>query len=633
MIGLRKVFTAGLLLAVSCLIAPPVGYGADAPAGAAEGQEQKQETTEGSADGQKDGESRTEEKRISLTAKNMPVESFFDMFSEQTGMKFVIRRELRGREISVSLPNVSVEAALKAIAEANELEITRSADDIRIVKEKEPEEPDWPEEGDGDGEDVKTTEEGKPAPEPLETKVVELKYADAQDMQRAVSSLLSGRGTLEVVQQSGWVGWGFGATSGGDEGGEGSAMAARRRLGQQYSRNVRSQLLILRETEDSIDDIMDIIDRLDRRPDQILIAANLMEATTDKLRDIGVDWATGEQGIENSDNISTTNPWGGNLEFRGNILGAKTTPQGFSSPSAAASTFPFNAGMTLLFKKIGGTEYEALLHALHEKANANTLSSPKLLTLDNQVATILVGQRFPILETDVSGTEVTQLTTSLDYYENIGIQLNVIPQIQGHNRDSINMIIHPVVSQQAGTVAARGTGGITVAEYPIIDTRESETQVLIEDGQTIGIGGLLQDVQSEDTTGVPILSGIPLLGRLFRRDTSATQKQDLIIFLSAKIIRSPGESTEEQIRSMNGPDEELARELLARAGELQQDGEYDTALRLLQRIPDSDMHLLTDTRRKVNRRINELKKLRKQKRRERGAEGGETGAWDMGRTD
>jgi type IV pilus secretin PilQ/predicted competence protein len=626
---LGKVFNAVLLVALSCLIGLPVGYAADAPSSSAEAQGQKHETSEGPAGGEKAEESNPNQLLISIDANNEPVETFFKSLSKTTGMKFVVRRELRGREITAFLPNVSPEEALDAIEESNELTITGEGDEIRIVKEKKPEEPDRSDKGDGEGEDGETTEDGKPAPEPLVTKVIELKYADAQDMQKAVSSLLSGRGTLQVVEQSGWVGWGFGSGAGGTGDGEGTAMAARRRLGQQYSRNVRSQLLVLRDTEESCQEVLNIIDRLDRRPDQILIAANLIEATTDKLRDIGVDWATGEQGIENSSTISTTNPWGGNLEFRGNILGAKTTPKGFSSPSGANSTFPFNAGMTLLFKKIGGTEYEALLHALHEKANANTLSSPKLLTLDNQMATILVGQRFPILETDVSGTDVTQLTTSLDYYENIGIQLNVIPQIQGE--DSINMIIHPVVSQQAGTVAARGTGGLTVAEYPIIDTRESETQVLIEDGQTIGIGGLLQDVQTEDTTGVPILSGIPLLGRLFRRDTSATQKQDLIIFLSAKIIRSPGESSEEQIRSMSGPHEELARELLARAAELQKQGEYDTALRLLQRIPDSDMRLLTDTRREVQQRIRELKKLRKHKRREKGGQNSRSGAWDMGR--
>ena len=167
--------------------------------------------------------------------------------------------------------------------------------------------------------------------------------------------------------------------------------------------------------------------------------------------------------------------------------------------------------------------------------DTNTLSAPRIMTLNNQEATILVGQKFPLITTSIS-TQTNQVTGStLDRYQDIGIQLNVVPQIC--DRDYINMIIHPAVSSYTSTLKTRTDAGVILSEYPIIDTREAETQIFIKDGETVVIGGLLKDVKTQSKTGIPFLGKIPLLGLLFQRQTNDIEKIDLLIFITARILK------------------------------------------------------------------------------------------------
>ena len=145
----------------------------------------------------------------------------------------------------------------------------------------------------------------------------------------------------------------------------------------------------------------------------------------------------------------------------------------------------------------------------------------------------MVGTRWPILKTE---TEEGIVSTTLDYYQDIGIQLNVVPQVSAE--EFINMVIHPAVTERLTTIGEN--------QYPVITTREAETRILLKDGETVVIGGLLKDVKKVGVTGVPILKDVPLIGALFRRDTKDIEKIDLLIFISARIIK-PGEYSEEEV--------------------------------------------------------------------------------------
>ncbi|MCG8430809.1 MAG: type II and III secretion system protein, partial [Candidatus Omnitrophica bacterium] len=233
--------------------------------------------------------------------------------------------------------------------------------------------------------------------------------------------------------------------------------------------------------------------------------------------------------------------------------------------SVFPGTYPYKAGFELIYKKLTGTEFELIIHALEEDAYTNTLSAPRIMTLDNQEASILVGFHTPILSSTVTaGTDTTgpTQTQNLDYYQEIGIRLNVVPQIS--HEGYINMIIHPSITTSnaavtATNVAGTGSGAIqTSVDYPIIDVREAQTQILMKDGETIVLGGLLKDVKSKQVIGVPFLHRIPWIGNLFKRETVDTAKIDLLIFISAEIVGSDVSSAEElakleeQFKSFSG---------------------------------------------------------------------------------
>ncbi|MBL7075965.1 MAG: type II and III secretion system protein [Kiritimatiellae bacterium] len=186
---------------------------------------------------------------------------------------------------------------------------------------------------------------------------------------------------------------------------------------------------------------------------------------------------------------------------------------------------------------------------MEEDVRANLLSSPRVMTLNDQEATIMVGTKYPIIEsqTSASGSSSGSISTSLDYYENIGIQLNVIPQICDNN--SVRMVVNPKVRTLISTTSGKTgeQGNISLTEYPILSTREAETHILVQSGETIVIGGLLEDQESKTTLSVPFLGAIPLIGRLFRREAIDNRKMDLLIFLTATIIDSESDMVDEGV--------------------------------------------------------------------------------------
>ena len=330
----------------------------------------------------------------------------------------------------------------------------------------------------------------------------------------------------------------------------------------EFDPSIKSKMLVVTDTYSVLDRIRtEILPKVDIKPKQVLIETKILEVKQDKLKDLGIDWGLG------TDGATTLNPVtvpvsGGTIAGRsltGGAEGSRFTPNAFNpleGTTAFPGTYPYVAGGQFVFNKMTGTKFQAVLHALEEDANTNILSAPRILTLDNQEASILVGYHTPILTSTVNaGTETTGpiQTQTLFYYQEIGIRLNVVPQIseEGH----INMIVHPSVTSSSSSVEARnvagtGTGAITTTtNYPIIDVREAQTQVLIQDNETIVIGGLLKDVKTKETIGIPLISKLPWVGRFFRRDIDNISKIDLLIFITARIIKE-GDLSKEEIAKL-----------------------------------------------------------------------------------
>ncbi|PIQ89010.1 MAG: hypothetical protein COV72_05045 [Candidatus Omnitrophica bacterium CG11_big_fil_rev_8_21_14_0_20_42_13] len=381
-----------------------------------------------------------------------------------------------------------------------------------------------------------------------ETRVFRLKYLDAKDVANTLNSIKSERGKITVLETTGQAGWEFGTVD---------DQSKRERIrGGQIS---RSKVLLVTDVRPVLDEMEKVVNDIDILPEQILIEARIVEVNRDELTDIGFDWGTGSSGAESSTislvdaskRVGADGTREPNSQFGGQLLSSETASSVFGpKQSTISSSEPFNTGFEILYKKLTGTQFEVVLHALEENIHANTLSAPRILTLNNQEAAILVGTKFPFLKAEQSTTTSGGViyNYSLDTYRDIGIQLNVVPQISGG--DYINLIVHPAVTSFTDTVKAQDSNGTTLAEYPIIITREADTQILMKNGETIVIGGLLKDVKKEGRQGVPFLGKIPLLGWLFQRKTTDTEKIDLLVFITAKIVE-PGQTSSEELTQLS----------------------------------------------------------------------------------
>jgi len=294
--------------------------------------------------------------------------------------------------------------------------------------------------------------------QPTVTEVFNLKYIDALDAKKALDPQLSPRGKITVLEMTGQAGWEFG----------GSEMGKRKRVTEE--RMTRSKVLIISDISPALDKLKAVVALIDVIPQQVLIETRIMEVSRDRLKDIGFDWGTGQDGATSSTMVATPATRKGTVtlsQVAGHVLGAQVTPSVFSP--LATSISPDNSGLKILFQKLTGSQFEVMLHALEEDVNTNTLSAPRIMALNNQEAAILVGQRYPILKQDTtsSSASATVTTVSLDYYQDIGIQLNVVPQIGMNNY--INMVVHPAVTSFSQFLGGNNT---TIARYPIIDTRK-----------------------------------------------------------------------------------------------------------------------------------------------------------------
>jgi type IV pilus assembly protein PilQ len=164
--------------------------------------------------------------------------------------------------------------------------------------------------------------------------------------------------------------------------------------------------------------------------------------------------------------------------------------------------------------------FDATIQALERDNKANIISNPRITTLNNREATIIVGKKIPLIVTDEAGNPITQLTT-------VGVQMRVTPHVNSKTGE-ITMDLHPEVSDLSSQATVQG--GI------IIVTEEADTRVMVKNGETAVIGGLIRSNESYYKTGVPILRSIPLFGALFGSNSKANEQRELLIFVTPRIV-------------------------------------------------------------------------------------------------
>ena len=290
--------------------------------------------------------------------------------------------------------------------------------------------------------------------------------------------------------------------------------------------------LIITADTDEMAALEGVIRRLDIRRAQVLVEAIIVEMQLIDGQDLGLQWLFANQEGFYGSNINA-----GDARAR-NIAGAVIPPSDTDTPDRdpdlgdLAAALAGTPGLSLGWGSIDDDlSMTVILNALKEESNANILSTPSLLTLDNQEAYITVGQNVPFVTGSFtntgSGGDGAQNPFQTIERENVGITLTVTPHI--NEGDSVVLDIEQEVSSL--------TGLSVIASDLITNERKIQTKVLVADGRTVVLGGLIKDDVQDGSQKVPFLGDIPFLGRLFRTDAVQVTKTNLLIFIRPTIIR------------------------------------------------------------------------------------------------
>ena len=245
--------------------------------------------------------------------------------------------------------------------------------------------------------------------------------------------------------------------------------------------------------------IKQILDEVDRTPQQILIEASILEVTLTNDLEFGVDWKTvGANGKLNVANVSNT-------------------------AGAVAPIFP-GFSVTYLSNNL-----QAAVTALRSMTEVEVVSAPKLVALDNHTAKLSIGDQVPVtVQSAQSTTSANAPIISSTQYQDTGVILNVTPRIAGDDQIVLD------IDQEVSTVAKTTSSGI---DSPTIQQRRLQSTLILQDGEAAALGGLISDNRTRSNSGIPLISQIPLLGAAFRTTGRDHERTELIVLITAKIMK------------------------------------------------------------------------------------------------
>jgi general secretion pathway protein D len=370
-------------------------------------------------------------------------------------------------------------------------------------------------------------------------KVFRLRHSSAKQVAEVLRGLVSGEQTRSP-----------GAAAGAQPGvgGAGAGPVAINANGIGLIADESLNALVVRADPAFMREIAKVIEQLDQRRSQVLIQAAIVEVSGDNARQLGVQWAAGDP----TKGVGLIN-----FSAAGTPLSSLATAALANDPTLTT----ISEGATLGFGKeetnANGdrTFYGAIIQALASVTNANLLSTPSIMTLDNQEAKIVVGQNVPF----ITGTSTSASSTTTNPFQTIerqdvGITLKVKPSIG--EGGTVRLEIEQEVS-----AVLPSTSGINSADL-ITSKRSIKTTVLADDGQTIVLGGLIRDDETKTVSKVPLLGDIPLLGYLFRASGTSKTKQNLLVFLQPSLVRdgtSAAEMSQRQYAAIRTLDMNVSR--------------------------------------------------------------------------
>ena len=335
--------------------------------------------------------------------------------------------------------------------------------------------------------------------------VVYLKNAEAVKLAQTLRAVLSGDTSAAASASTSAAVPGAPAVASASTGPAGGGM---------IQADASTNALIITAPTNIYNNVRAVIDMLDVRRAQVFVEALIAEVTADKAAELGVQW----MGLTGPNSAGDQMAAGTNFGGTGtNIIGIATSIKA----GVPAIGTGLNVGL------VQGGNLGVLARAMQTDANANILSTPNLMMLDNEEAKIVIGQNLPFITGSQNGTAANPNPFQTIERKDVGLTLKIKPQIS--EGGTVKMLISQEVSSVQDLSNPAGV---------ITNKRSLDTTVLVDDGQILALGGLIQDQVSKGEFKVPLLGDIPLVGWLFRYETRKSNKTNLMIFIRPSILRT-----------------------------------------------------------------------------------------------
>ena len=432
---------------------------------------------------------------INLKVVNADIRDILNYITEQYGINFVIDKSVKAVPVTVNVTDVPWNVALDSILQSQELGVQVNGNILRVAEQQTLA---------TEGDIARKAQESQLDRSPLYTEFIRLNYA------RAGVSLGDAAGNTGGF--SGGVvenGLGSGATSpgGGASGDQGILGIVRRRLSRRGAVEVdgRSNTLIITDVRENIDAIRQLVLLLDQPEPQVEIETRIVIAQRNFLRDIGVQLGF------------NANPF--TLNNGGNVGGTTGRP----SDSVPTGQFFLTTGI------FGTAQITAALNLSETKGQSKTIASPRVTALNNRSAQIESGSQIPVTTIQRSTGEDEGVPVFTTTFVNVPLRLSVTPQIS-----DAGVVILRIVAENNNVNPSLSSG---LGGTPGIDTQRMQTEVLVPDGGTTVIGGVVVDLESKAVSRTPGLASIPILGNLFKNRTTQRNTNEILFFITPRIYR------------------------------------------------------------------------------------------------
>ncbi|MFW2012057.1 type IV pilus secretin PilQ [Acinetobacter bereziniae] len=438
-------------------------------------------------------------KKISLDFQDIEVRRVLQLLADFTGINMVAADSVQGN-ITLRLKDVPWDQALDIILKTKNLDKRRNGSVIwiapvtELIKAEE-------DEAKAYAQSIKLA--------PLQTEYVQLNYAKATDIERMI---VQGKNSNTASNTS--------SSSSVDPLGDsvGSLLSPRGTI----STDPRTNTLIINDTAQKIDQIRKMIDLLDVSVKQVMVEARIVRATTDFTKEMGVKWGILSQGITKNNDLLV----GGSDQT---LWDLKTPDDEGKYTITRPDNLNVDLGVTtagaskIAFGLISLSDFmlDLELSALQSDGYGEVISTPKVMTADKQKAKVASGQQIPYQTTSTAGGTATATTSFKDAL----LSLDVTPSITPDGKVQMQL-----------NITSDSRGGIAPNGEVILNKNEINTNVLVDNGETVVLGGIFEQENTTSQTKVPFLGDIPYLGRLFRKDAKTENKRELLIFVTPRIV-------------------------------------------------------------------------------------------------